>query len=145
MIETLKVQGGRKPYLFSIPPNNGSWPFFVHPTSGHIYLANKLDKMSSSQFMVPFTVQDSNQKLAFMQLNVNIEPGNKNAPKFVTFDNNGYQMHVSITVTETDQVAKVILKLSKRITLTFCRFWLKTRIRMMFWNTPLLIMKKTRG
>lgn len=100
------MSGGRKPYLFSVPPTNGTWPFFVHPTSGHVYLANKLNWKRSAQ-IVPFTVQDSNQQLAFMRMEVTMKQGNKNSPKFVTFDQNGYQLHVSITAAEGDQIAKV--------------------------------------
>jgi hypothetical protein len=108
------VNGGRKPYLFSVPPTNGTWPFFVHPTSGHVYLANKLDWKRSAQ-IVPFTVQDSNQQLAFMRMEVTMKQSNNNVPKFVTFDENGYQLYVSITAAEADQIAKV----SK---FTRCRF-----------------------
>jgi hypothetical protein len=106
VIETLKVHGGRKPYLFSTPPTNGSWPLFVHPTTGHVYLTNKIG--GSSEFFVPFTVMDANQQLAFTRLSIHVKQDNKNAPKFVTLSDE-YQLYVSITASEGDQIAKVIL------------------------------------
>jgi hypothetical protein len=110
VIEVLKVHGGRRPYLYSTPPTNGSWPFFVHPTNGNVFLARQLDRTRSSRYVVPFTVQDANQQLAFMLTEVTVQQSNDNTPKFVTLGDSGYQLYVSITASEGDRVAKVRFK-----------------------------------
>ncbi|KAI6191302.1 hypothetical protein M3Y97_00213900 [Aphelenchoides bicaudatus] len=108
VIDVLKVHGGRRPYLFSTPPTNGSWPFFVHPTNGNVFLARKLDYERLSRFVVPFTVQDANQQLAFMLTEINVQQGHDNAPRFVTLDDNGYKLYVSITANEGDRVGMIM-------------------------------------
>jgi hypothetical protein len=106
IIETLNVQGGKRPYLFSTPPTNGSWPIFVHPSTGHVYLASRLDRERTPQFVVPFAVQDANQQLAFMQMEITVKSDNDNAPVLVTLDGK-YELYVSITAAEGERVAKV--------------------------------------
>lgn len=50
-----------------------------------------------------------------MRFEVTVQPNNDNSPTFITSDDNGYEMSVSITAAEGDRIAKVIMKHQDRL------------------------------
>ncbi|KAI6243857.1 hypothetical protein M3Y99_00051000 [Aphelenchoides fujianensis] len=106
-IETLRVKGGRRPFVFSTPPTNTRWPLQVNAETGHVFLVSALDRRAESKFVVPFQVVDADGQAAFCQTIVSVLPaGNKHAPKFVGPES-GYEAHVSIQAASGDRIAQV--------------------------------------